>query len=376
MREMRKGFTLIELLVFIAIFILIIGSFIAILVSTINIQAQQVAIGQNEQQGQFITQQLEYYIKGSRLIDLPLDTATTTLVLREGTSSLDPTTITVSSGTMYVRQGISGTLQPLTSAKVIVSNVSFTRHYNYSSSSAFGIDSISYSFMVTAGNGTTRASQTFQSSIAVLAPVPKIARIQQVKAEANSTGLTSITAGYPSNNEAGDLLIAAVANSDGGTSSISDTLGNTWSLLGSTTYFTRVIAIYAALNAKAGANTTTVTFGPSESYGSVYLYEYRGASTASSFDTWGAQSLATSTPSSGLVYPTSTSELLIGFNYNISTNEVPSAGTGYVLETSSTVNNTTQVFMEDKNQFISGPVSAGWKYTGTPSSTSLIATFK
>ena len=376
---MRKGFTLIELLVFIAIFILIIGSFIAILVSTINIQAQQVAIGQNEQQGQFITQQLEYYIKGSRLIDLPLDTATTTLVLRESTSSLDPTTITVSSGTMYIQQGISGALQPLTSAKVVVSNVSFTRHYNYSSSSAFGIDSVSYSFTVTAGNGATQASQTFQSSIAVLAPVPKIAMVQQAKGEANSVGVGSITVRYPSNNEAGDLLIAVVANSDAGTSSISDTQGNMWSLLASTTYtaYTQKITLYDALNAKAGANTTTVTFGPGENYASVYIYEYRGASTAASFDTWAMQQLAnTSTPSSGLAYPTSTNELLIGINYNANTNEVPSAGTGYVLETSSTANNTTQIFMEDQNQFISGPVSAGWKYTGTPSSTSLIATFE
>jgi hypothetical protein len=377
----REGFTLIELLVFIAIFTLIIGSFIAILVSTVNIQAKQVGISEVEQQGQFLTQQLQYYVQGARLIDMPVDSSTSTLTLRDSSSLFDPTIVTISSGTMYLQQGLTGSLEALTSNKVVVSNVSFTRHYNLNStSSAIGTDSLTYSFTVSSNNATSsQLSQVFQSSITVLASVNKIALIQQAKGENNSASVSSIATVYPRNNESGDLLIAVVANNGLVTSSISDTQGNSWVMVASTTHstYSEKLTIYAATNAIAGANTTTVTFASGASYGSVFLYEYRGAAASSSFDKWAAQIQEnTSTPSSGLVNPTSGAELLLGINYNANTNEVPSAGSGYTLETSSTVNNTTQVFVEDEDQFISGSVFAPWRYSGTPSSTAMIVTFK
>ena len=156
---MRKGFTLIELLVFIAIFALIIGSFIAILVSVINTQTRQIAISEVEQQGQFLTQQIQYYVQSARLVDMPLDSATTTLTLRESTSSINPTILSLSNGTIYLSQGLGGAPSPLTSNKVTISNVSFIRHYNLNSvSSALGSDSVSYSFTVTSGNGSVSTS--------------------------------------------------------------------------------------------------------------------------------------------------------------------------------------------------------------------------
>lgn len=731
---MRKGFTLIELLVFVAIFTLVIGSFIAILISVINIQTRQVGMSEVEQQGQFLTQQIQYYVQSARLVDMPLDSTMSTLTLRESTSSLDPTVLTLSGATVYLSQGLGGALQPLTSNKVQISNLSFTRHYNLNStSSPFGTDSVSYSFTVSngsqigggylysraitvtstttiasgtntnfpmlfsgtyswleasstgggagriqhlttapngtqepadlvfaaspancgisnfgfeaqsynsstgaisdwvnvpslsagtviyacygngtvatdqsrpsstwnsnyagvwhisegasstaydstvhlntgtwsgsgggsistyyssgnigtyagyfngsnnhvatnldiqpsaiptmtfsawiypestsgnedvftdddggfdrgleasrndgnfnvfTGNGTwtptspslnqwqyvsltytpsdilfykngvkydlggaptgqasnnklwigaspgygeyfnglidearvssvalspswilteynnqsspstfysvgpestyansvaSQSSEIFQSSVTVLAPVPKIALIQQVKGENNSASVSSIVTAYPSSNETGDLLIAVVANNGLVTSSIADTNGNTWTLLASTTYssYSKKLALYAALNAASGPNTTTVTFASGASYGSVFLYEYRGAATTSSFDTWAAQNQAnTSTPSSGLVYPIPGVELLFGVDDNANTNEVPTPGAGYILETSSTANNTTQVFAENQDTYISGSVFAGWNYTGTPSSTVMIATFK
>jgi type II secretory pathway pseudopilin PulG len=378
---MKKGFTLIELLVFIAIFTLIIGSFIAILVSVINIQSREVAINEIDTQGQFLTQQVQYYIQTSRLVDMPVDTATSTMVLRESTSSFDPTTLMMSSGTIYIQQGSSGVFQPLTSNKVTVTNVSFTRHYNLNStSSAYGSDSVSYSFTVVDGNTTsTQSSEVFQSSVTVPTPVAKIALIQQAKGESNSASVSNIATAYSSNNELGDLLIAVVANKGNATSSITDSQGNTWNLVASTTYssYTEVLSVYAALNAKAGANTVTATFGSGASYASVFLYEYRGASTASSLDKWAGQvQAATTTPSSGIVNPTSTAELLLGIDYNANTTEVPSPGGGYTLETSSTANNTSQVFVEDQDEYISGSVSAGWNYTGTPDTTAMIVTFK
>jgi type II secretory pathway pseudopilin PulG len=375
------GFTLIELLVFIAIFTLIIGSFIAILVSTINVQTKQVAISEVEQQGQFLTQQLQYYVQSARLVDMAIDSPTSTLRLQVSTSSLSPTIILMSTGTVYLQQGLTGGLQPLTSNRVVVTNLLFTRHYNLNSTSgAIGTDSLSYSFTITNGNATsTASSEVFQSSITVLQPVNKIALIQQGKGESNSASVSSIVTAYPSNNESGDLLIAVVANNGLVTSSISDTEGNSWIMVASTTYSSASdkLTVYAATNARAGANTTTLTFASGASYASIFLYEYRGAALSGSFDKWAAQvQTSTAMPTSGFVYPTSTAELLLGIDYNANTNEVPSAGSGFTLETSSTVNNTTQVFVEDQNQFISGAVAAPWKYTGTPNSTAMIVTFK
>ncbi len=377
----REGFTLIELLVFVAIFTIIIGSFIAILVSIINIQTQQIAISDIQQQGQFLTQQLQYYIQGAKLVNMPVDVSSTALTLRESSSSIDPTIITFTSSSLYLQQGSSGTPAPLTSSKVTVSNVSFTRHFNLnSSSSVSGTDSVSYSFTLTAGTGTTVYSQTFQSSVMVLSPINKIAMVQQVKSELNNASVSNISGAFSTNISTSSLLVAVVANNGLVTSTITDTLGNTWALVGSTTYpsYADKLAVYAASNSSAGADTVTVNFASGASYAALYLYEYRGSATSSAVDTWAAQVQAnTSTPSSPSVSPTSTVELLLGVNYNANTAVVPSPGAGYILETSSTPSYTTQLFVEDQAKYISGPVIADWNYSsGSPSSTALIATFK
>jgi type II secretory pathway pseudopilin PulG len=378
----RRGFTLIELLVFIAIFTLIIGAFIAILVSTVNVQTKQVAVSEVEQQGQFLTQQLQYYVQGARLIDMAPDSPTSTLVLRESSSSLDPTTISLSSGTIYLQQGSSGALQPLTSSKINISNLSFTRHYNLNStSSSTGADSLSYSFNVSTGNSTSsQSAEVFQSSIEVLAPVNKIVLLQQAKKEINATDVGSIAVAYPNNNKAGDLLVAVLGEQGIASTSIADTNGNLWKLIASTTYPANNdrIYVFATNNAIAGANTSTISFGGTfPNYPSLFIYEYRGASISGSFDSEGAQfSLSSSAASSGIIYPMGGAELVLGINDNATTNEVPSPAPGFTLETSSTVNYTTELFVEDEDQFITGGVSANWQYSGTPGSATMILTFR
>jgi len=74
------------------------------------------------------------------------------------------------------------------------------------------------------------------------------------------------------------------------------------------------------------------------------------------------------------VTPNSPVELLFGATYNGVPGEIPSAGSGFTLETTSTV---AEVFAEDMNQYITGAVAAGWQYTNTtPSSSALIVTFR
>ncbi len=383
-KRRRRGFTLIELLVFSAIFALIIGAFITILITVVTTQTQQSASAEAQQQGQFLLQQFQYYVGSARLVDMRQDVATSTLVLRESisSSSYDPTTFTLANGTVYIQQGTGGGLQPLTSNKVTISSLSFTRHYNVNStSSPLGTDSVSYSFIVSSSAGNqANYSESFQSSASVSAPVPKIALIQQAKAENNtSVAVSSIGKAFPTNNESGDLLLAVVANQTIVSSSIADTNGNAWVKIASVISSPNVLTLYAAMNASSGPNTVTTTFGGSgATYPLLYLYEYRGASTSTSLDANIAKAQnGTTTPTSPFVSPTSTVELLFGIDNNIyPTNAVATAGAGYTLETSSTVNNSTQVFVEDQNQYISNPVAASWQFNMLTTSTAMITTFR
>ena len=375
---MRKAFTLMELIVFIAIFSLVIVSLITIFVAMINLQTSQTATAQVNQESQFLLQQLQYYISSARLVDMPQDVPANTLVLRAFSSSADPTSIMASGSVAYVQVGAGNAWQALTSNKVSISGISFTRHFNASTSSAaFGTDSVSFSFTLsaTSTNGT-HYTQSFESSVAALKPVGKIAMIQQASV-ANPGPVGLLTVAYPTNNETSSLLIAVVTNSTPGSASVSDTAGNTWQSAGSIAYggYNNLLSVFYAMNAESSPNTVSVSFSGGSNYGSLFIYEYRGASTASSLDVLSAQlQPANAEPSSGLAHATSTVELLLGATYNGSTSEIPSPGSGYTLETSSTL---THVFVEDTTQYVTGPVGASWQYAGAPpDSSAIIAAFK
>jgi type II secretory pathway pseudopilin PulG len=378
---MKKAFTLIELLVFIGIFTTIIVSFITIFVALVNVQSDQSAVSEVNQESQFLLQQIQYYVESARLVDMVPDVATSTLVLREYGGFQDPTSITVIGGVVYLQQGVGGVLQPLTPPnKVLVPNLSFTRHYNVgTNSAAYGTDSVSFSFTMAATSTNNQAySQTFQSSATVLAPVGKIAMIQQTNAANNNLSISPLTATYPSNNEKGDLLVAVVADTMSSAGiSVSDSAGNVWNLIASNSYpaYNQQTMIFDAVNSINSSNTVTAAFGSSYAYATLNIYEYRGASTSSSFDASSTQLQPdTQTPSSGFANATSSVELLFGVTYNGNTVEIPAAGIGFILESSSTV---SDIFTEDAVQYVTTPVAAPWQYSATtPSSSALIVTFK
>lgn len=382
--QKRAGFTLIDLLISMAIFALVSVSFIVIFVAIVNVQTRQSSQAEVNQQSQFFLQQLQYYIGNANLVDLPLDTATTTLKLRMASSSMDPLIITISGGVAYVQPG-NATAQAITSNRVTISSTSFTRHYNLGSSTALGTESVSFSYVVSENASNTKQQYTekFQSSAEVLGSVPKIALLQQAKASdasGNSPSVPSLTAVYGSTNETTSLLVALTANTTSSASvAITDSAGNTWSKVASLVYpaYNEEINVFDALNAKSSSNTVTASFGAGAGYASLFIYEYRGAATSSSFDASSSQlQAATKTPSSGSVTPSSQVELLFGATYNGSTStvETPAPESGFTLETSSSVAN---VFVEDATQYITGAVAATWQYTNTtPSSSVVITTFK
>ncbi len=158
----KSGFTLIELLVAIAIFSVVIVFFITMFLAITRVQVQQSSLAEVNGQSQFLLQEMQYYIGQSSLIDMPQDVATTTLALRMPEAAQDPIYITLSSGTLYLQQA-GGALQPLSSDKVAVSGLTFTKHSNPP-----GHDSVSISFTVAYNTSNIEQlfSEMFQTSVA------------------------------------------------------------------------------------------------------------------------------------------------------------------------------------------------------------------
>ncbi len=163
MRSNRGGLSLIELLVFVAIFVIVAVTFMTILVSIIRVQSRQFAVGEVTQQSQFLLQRIQYFVERSSLVEMSADAPTTTLKLRMAATSEDPTYIYLSSSTVFLKQTDGGSSDPLTSDKVLISNLNFTKRSNPP-----GHDSVSTSFTVTYNTQSigNQFSQVLQTAVA------------------------------------------------------------------------------------------------------------------------------------------------------------------------------------------------------------------
>ncbi len=183
----RRGFSLVELLLFSAIFAIVIVSFIGILVTVLSIQAQQAATAEVTTQSGFLLQQIESLVERSSLIEMPQDVATTTLKLRMPSPAEDPTILTLVGSSIIITQG-NQTPGALTSNKVIVSGLAFTKHSNAPSH-----DSVSVSFTVS--NNSPSIKQKFVETLSTA-----VARVSAATFDSNV--IPSSTAVY-------DLGVAA-----------------------------------------------------------------------------------------------------------------------------------------------------------------------
>ena len=159
----RKAFGIVEVLLYAAIFAAVVIAAVGVYVSVTRVQSNQTAAAEVQEQSQFLLQKIQYFVQLSSLIDMPKDTQTTTLKLRMAATSTDPTYFTVNaSGTVYLQQG-GGALQPLTSPKVAVTNLSFTKRSNPPAR-----DTVSVSFTMTynPSNFLQAFSQMFEMSVA------------------------------------------------------------------------------------------------------------------------------------------------------------------------------------------------------------------
>lgn len=125
----RRGLTLLELLLFSGIFAVVIIGFITVLVVVAGVQSRQYSVAEVNQQSQFLLQRVQYYVERSSLIDMPADAPTNVLTLRTSADTENPTIISLSGGVVRLKVGVA-TEQALTSDKVTVSGLAFTKRSN------------------------------------------------------------------------------------------------------------------------------------------------------------------------------------------------------------------------------------------------------
>jgi hypothetical protein len=124
---------------------------------------RQASVVEVSEQSQFLLQQIQYYIQNSSMIDIPVNTPTSTLKLFTGVNSQDPLYIILSNGTVYIQKTTTGTPQPLSSNKVSVSNLTFVKHSNIPSHDSV---SVSFTLAYNTSNVEQAFSQMLQTSVA------------------------------------------------------------------------------------------------------------------------------------------------------------------------------------------------------------------
>jgi type II secretory pathway pseudopilin PulG len=144
-----RAFTLMEVLLYISlvsIMLTVLVSFIGAITS--SRQRSQVIADVNEQ-GVQVMQQITQTIRNSTLINNPpLGTPGSTVSVNVPTASLSPTIFSLSSGVIEIKEG-SATAIPLTSNRVVVSNLIFT---NLSRSGTKGVIKIQFTLTHTNPN--------------------------------------------------------------------------------------------------------------------------------------------------------------------------------------------------------------------------------
>lgn len=128
----RGGFTLVELIVYAGIFAVSAVFLVNILMTVTRTQVRQSSTNEVNQQLSFVASTIQKLVRDSSLIDFDAGAATSTLILRMSSSSLDKTFVFASGTVLYLEQGSStvGVMPavPLTNDRVVVDNFSVTKY--------------------------------------------------------------------------------------------------------------------------------------------------------------------------------------------------------------------------------------------------------
>ena len=124
----RRGFTLIELIIYMAIFGVSAVFLVSILTAVTRTQVRQASGNEVNQQLSFVASTIQRLVRSASVVWNNAGVASTTLVLRMASSTMDPTYIYVdaSSTAIYLQEATSTPIR-LTDDKVAVGNFSVTK---------------------------------------------------------------------------------------------------------------------------------------------------------------------------------------------------------------------------------------------------------
>jgi prepilin-type N-terminal cleavage/methylation domain-containing protein len=161
-RESHKGFSLIELIVYVAIFAVSSVFLVAILTSVTRVQIRQKSANEVNHQISFVGTTIERLVQESSLIDIDAGVATSTLVIRMSSSTLDPTRIYASSSLIYLEEATSTPIA-LTDSRVKVDSFSVVKYENPGGKAIVHVNlALSYN----ADNTQTKFSRAVQLAVA------------------------------------------------------------------------------------------------------------------------------------------------------------------------------------------------------------------
>jgi hypothetical protein len=177
------------------------------------------------------------------------------------------------------------------------------------------------------------ASAAFNLTVNPPAP-PAITLVQSAVKEGSAVG--AVAAGFPSNNTAGNLIVAFVRMSTTNqTVAVSDTLGNSYTEAVSQTQTAdgHQIHVFYAKNIFGGANAITATFSSANNHPWLAVYEYSGLDTVSPLDqtakSQGSGSVASAGPTASISLSNELVFAATGLPSSYTGSET--AGTGYTL---------------------------------------------
>src|SRR6185369_17697825 len=127
----KKGFTLVELIIVIAIFTLVIGATLKFFIATLSGRAKAPTHIEAQEQARLAEDHIIYEIRrangiaGTSVFGTNLASSTGSLDLTMSVPARNPTSFSLASGTIYIKQGANAKIA-LTSNDVTVTNLTFT----------------------------------------------------------------------------------------------------------------------------------------------------------------------------------------------------------------------------------------------------------
>jgi hypothetical protein len=218
-----------------------------------------------------------------------------------------------------------------------------------------------------------------------------ISLVQSTTTPGNYAGTaTAVSASFPSNNTAGNLIIVVLSATGGtgtATGTISDTVGDTFTLATSTPctgaqcgYDPINNTLYYAKNIKGGANAVTFQWTSSVGYYSMAIFEYSGLSTSNPLDAMNSGSTSGSTTfTTGSSTTSLANELLFSFFGTYSTCATTAnttIGSGWAAETNNyEAADAACLFTSDRIVSSAGTYSNTFTVAATTVALANIATF-